>query len=72
MTQYQTNADLPQDVKEHLPSHAQEIYRETFNSAWNEYKDKNDREGTAHAVAWSAVENEYKKNNNDQWVRKDE
>ena len=69
MPTYQSNTDLPGDVKEHLPGHAQDIYRESFNSAWNQYKDRSDREGTAHAVAWSAVKNEYHKGDNGQWVK---
>lgn len=74
---YTQNADLPQDVKEALPKHAQEIYREAYNSAWDQYKDPEDRRGdrsreeTAHAVAWSAVENKYKKDDAGKWVKID-
>jgi cation transport regulator len=48
-------------VKDHLPAHAQEIYKEAFNSAWEQYAEKKDRrdgdsrETTSHKVAWSAV-----------------
>jgi cation transport regulator len=31
---YDHNADLPQAAREHLPQHAQTIYREAFNHAW--------------------------------------
>lgn len=71
---YQSNNDLPQDVQDALPPHAQDIYREAFNSAWQEYKDPSDRrddrsrEATSHAVAWSAVKGKYHKNDQDQWV----
>jgi cation transport regulator len=64
---YETIADLPESVREHLPKHAQEIYRAAYNSAWDEYKDPEDRRGnasreeTAHRVAWAAVKNEYEK-----------
>ena len=64
---YQSNSDLPEQVKGNLPGHAQDIYREAFNSAWDEYKDPDDRRGdagreeTAHKVAWSAVKNKYEK-----------
>jgi cation transport regulator len=30
---YQTNAELPESVKRHLPDHAQDIYRAAFNHA---------------------------------------
>ena len=57
---YKTKSDLPESVKHVLPSHAQDIYKEAFNSAWDQYKDKEDRrddasrEETAHKVAWAA------------------
>lgn len=58
---YQAKKDLPDSVQHVLPAHAQEIYKEALNSAWEQYKDKADRrddasrEETAHKVAWSAV-----------------
>ena len=64
---YQSNSDLPEQVKGNLPGHAQDIYREAFNSAWDEYKDPKERRGdagreeTAHKVAWSAVKSKYEK-----------
>ena len=69
---YKTNQDLPDSVKQHLPEHAQDIYRKAFNSAWVEYKDRKDREGTAHAVAWPAVEHEYHKDKDGKWVSNDQ
>lgn len=71
---YSKNSELPDNVKDNLPSHAQEIYRKAFNSAWDEYKDPDDRRGddsreeVAHKVAWSAVKKEYHKDG-DRWVR---
>jgi cation transport regulator len=64
---YKDNSELPEAVKEHLPEHGQDIYREAFNSAWKEYKDPSERkdeasrEETARKVAWSAVKKVYKK-----------
>ena len=55
---YQSVSDLPDPVKEHLPAHAQDIYRSAFNSAWDEYGHDEER---AHKVAWSAVKHEYEK-----------
>jgi cation transport regulator len=72
---YEDRSDLPEAVKDNLPSHAQDIYKEAYNDAWDRYKDSEDRRGdasreeTAHRVAWAAVKNEYEKVNGD-WVRK--
>ncbi|KEI34658.1 putative cation transport regulator [Francisella sp. W12-1067] len=47
--------------------HAQEIYKEAFNNAWDEYKDESkrrtdeDRETVSHQVAWTAVKQKYYK-----------
>jgi cation transport regulator len=68
---YQSNDDLPEDVQDALPQHAQEIYREAFNSAWDQYADQDDREATAHQVAWSAVKDKYKQNDDGEWVKED-
>ncbi len=76
MPQYENNQDLPENVRNNLPSHAQDIYREAFNSAWKQYDEPHERregrtqEETAHAVAWSAVENKYEKDENGKWVEK--
>lgn len=76
---YQSVSDLPDTVREHLPQHAQEIYRAAYNSAWDQYdqpqerRDGRTREETAHAVAWSAVERDYRKDpHTGRWVRKGE
>lgn len=53
---YATNADLQPGLREHLPEHAQDIYREAFNHAWAEYGGD---ESTAHRVAWAAVKRRY-------------
>lgn len=75
---YNSNSDLPDSVTEHLPEHAQDIYREAFNSAWDQYDTPEerqagrDREETAHAVAWSAVKGKYEKGDEGEWVEKAE
>jgi cation transport regulator len=64
---YQSKSDLPDSVKNVLPPHAQEIYMEAFNSAWDQYDQPEERRGdssreeTAHRVAWAAVKNKYEK-----------
>ncbi len=32
---YKDISDLPESVRDNVPKHAQEIYKEAFNSAWN-------------------------------------
>ena len=72
---YDNRDELPDSVKNNLPKHAQEIYQEAFNSAWDTYEDPSDRKGdddretTAHKVAWSAVKDSYSKNDNGNWVK---
>lgn len=53
---YARTSDLPNRVKEHLPDHAQEIFREAFNQAYEPYHHDEVR---AFRVAWSAVETKY-------------
>ncbi len=60
-------AALPDNLKK-LPKHAQEIYMNTFNSAFKTY---DGNEGRAHGAAWVAVKKGYKKNANGQWVAKE-
>jgi cation transport regulator len=63
---YKHITQLPDSVKNNLPKHAQEIYKEAFNSAEEQYGE----EDRAHRVAWSAVEQKYEKNQNKEWVSK--
>lgn len=73
---YSSRSSLPDNVKSVLPVHAQDIYKEAFNSAWDEYKEKKDRRGdetreeVAHKVAWSAVKHTYEKGDDDKWHKK--
>lgn len=73
---YQTISDLPPAIKNHLPLHAQEIYRAAFNNAWEEYENPQERMGevsreeTAHKVAWGAVKKKYVKKG-EEWKKKD-
>lgn len=65
---YKDLNDLPKGVREHLPTHAQEIYQAAFNNAWNEYHQDEDR---ARRVAWSAVKKKYEKDESSgQWKAK--
>jgi cation transport regulator len=75
---YKSLAELPDSVRDNLPRHAQEIYKEAFNSAWQEYADPTARrddvsqEEVAHRVAWAAVKQKYEKDEHGRWVPKSE
>lgn len=72
---YDRIEELPNNVRNALSKEAQEIFKEAFNNAWYQYKDPEKRKGdasqeeVANRVAWSAVKNKYKKEN-DKWVKK--
>lgn len=73
---YRYISELPDNVKNHLPKQAQEIYLKVFNNAWKEYSDPDKRrpgtsqEESACRVAWSAVKQKYKKDSKGKWVKK--
>ena len=64
---YRLNTDLPQPVRKHLLTHAQDIYREAFNHAFAAYAGEADREQRSHMIAWSAVKRSYVKTG-EMWV----
>lgn len=72
---YDRLSELPDSVRNVLPQHAQEIYKDAFNNAWQQYADEDTRRGdasreeTAHRVAWAAVKKKYEKQG-EKWVRK--
>lgn len=66
---YEKLTDLPDNVRDNLPKHAQEIYQAAFNSAEEQY----DEEERAHRVAWSAVKQKYEKEaDSGEWIEKEE
>jgi len=73
---YKNISDLPKPVRDHLPKHAQEIFKEAFNSAWSEYIDpdkrrcRDSREEVSYKIAWAAVKNQYLKGQDGVWHRK--
>lgn len=73
---YSRITELPASVRDNVPKHAQEIYKEAFNSAWDQYDEPEERRGgasreeTAHKVAWAAVKEKYKKGADDHWHAK--
>ncbi|MBC8171423.1 MAG: ChaB family protein [Anaerolineae bacterium] len=62
---YRNVRDLPNSVQFNLPDHAQEIYKQAFNSAWEHFQELEDRRGDytreekAHIAAWTAVKSQY-------------
>ena len=76
---YNDRDQLPAPVLKALQDvpHAQDIYLETYNSAWDHYADPADRrddqsrEETAHAVAWQAVKQKYEKGEDEKWHPKE-
>ena len=64
---YTTNGDLPPSVRNHLPPHAQDIYRAAFNRAFMDHLLDPRREEAAHRIAWAAVKRRYLKDG-DEWI----
>ncbi len=64
---YEFNEDLPPSVQNHLPPHAQDIYREAFNNAYRQHARDTRQEEAAHRIAWAAVKRSYVKDGED-WV----
>jgi len=75
---YDHLSELPDQVRNRLPKHAQEIFMAAYNNAWDQYEDPSERrrdesrEEAANKVAWSAVKRKYEKNENGRWVKKDD
>lgn len=75
---YKSTSELPDSVRDALPSHAQDIYKEAFNSAYEQYKKPEDRRGdsgrdeVAHKVAWAAVKKKYQKGADEKWRPKED
>lgn len=51
MMSYQTNQELPLNVRDHLSDAAQDLYRAAYNSAIHWYGE----ESKAHQVDWCAI-----------------
>jgi len=67
---YPTNAALPPSIQQHLPAHAQDIYREAFNHAFAAHAGDPRQEEASHRIAWAAVKRSYAKVG-DSWVRRE-
>jgi cation transport regulator len=56
-------------VRQHLPYHAQDIYRAAFNHAFAAHSAEQRQEEIAHRIAWAAVKRSYRKRG-DIWVQR--
>jgi len=64
---YASNTDLPPSIRNHLPAHAQNIFRAAFNHAYAAHAADPAQEEIAHRIAWAAVKRSYAKQG-DRWV----
>ncbi|MBD2728943.1 ChaB family protein [Nostoc sp. FACHB-892] len=64
----QTINELPDDIREQLPEHAQQIFAAALSAAQS---DGMSEEG-AREVAWNSVKNEYEAGDDGKWQRKPE
>ncbi len=64
---YPSVSDLPQNLRDRLPAHAQEIMRAAFNAALDEYKGDEQR---AWQTAWAAVKTKYRQDEKGEWIAK--
>jgi cation transport regulator len=64
---YRQSIDLPPAIRNHLPAHAQDIYREAFNHAFAAHEGDPRQEEAAHRIAWAAVKRRFVKDG-DEWV----
>ena len=62
--------DLPKGVKNNVPEHAQDIWKEAYNNALEQYADRDDPEEVAARVAWDAVKEQYEKREDGDWYPK--
>jgi cation transport regulator len=67
---YAHNQELPVNLQHILPLHAQDIYREAFNHAFEAYSGDARQEEAAHRIAWAAVKRSYVKTN-EGWLKRE-
>jgi len=71
---YESISELPKSVR-NLPSRAKAIYMKAFNSFWEECDQTEEaaREKASHESAWSAVKEQYEKDDETgEWVKVDD
>ena len=66
---YKYPSDIPEGIKG-LPADAQKTWIDIFNNAYEQYKDRADREGLANATAWAGLKKAgWKKDKEGNWVK---
>ena len=68
---YKSNKELPQDVREGLPEEAQDAYRSAYNKSCDPNEPAGSHDEAASKAGWSAVEHDYKWQN-DHWERRNQ
>ena len=63
---YSSVGDLPDGVREALPLDAQRIYKNAYNAVYEKYDD----ESVRSQIAWTAVKQKYKRDEDGDWVKK--
>jgi len=69
---YNKVSDLPNNVKNPLPSAAQKLWMRVFNAALRSCQSNGGKkcEDVARIAAWAQVKSKYKKGKNGKWTRK--
>lgn len=67
---YNNISELPRELRDSLPPEAQDLYLEVYNTAWQNYEeregveDNGDRETVSHNAAWDEVQKEFVRQGN--------
>ena len=69
---YRYPDNIPEGIKG-LPAEAQKTWIDIYNNAYEQYKDRADREGLANATAWAGLKKAgWKKDKEGNWVKTEE
>lgn len=69
---YKYPDNIPEGIKG-LPAEAQKTWIDIYNNAYEQYKDREDREGLANATAWAGLKKAgWKKDKEGNWVKTEE
>ena len=65
---YEYPSNIPEGIKG-LPAEAQKTWIDIYNNAYEQYKDRDDREALSAATAWAAIKKMGWKKQNDKWIK---
>jgi len=66
---YKYPSNIPEGIKS-LPAEAQKTWIDIFNNAWEQYKDRAEREGLANATAWAGLKKAgWRKDKEGNWIK---